>query len=264
MAKSPVVPSASTSDRRPGWRPDIPDQRDHAYEARPALLAKRPSRVDLRPACPPVLEQGDLGTCTACALASAHRYCQRKQPGGDEFDPSRLFLYWNARALDGTTASDAGGTFRNGFKTLAAQGVCPESVWPYDPRKVARKPPVGAFREAMRHQALRYRRVARSADQLESCLASGFPFVFGVSLYDSFHWDRVAVSGVVPMPRGSERCRGGHALMAVGYDRRREVFAVQNCWGTDWGDDGFCTLPYDYLLSSKLSGDFWTLRLVEE
>lgn len=264
MAKSPVVPSASTSTRRSGWRPDIPDQRDHVYVADAKVLAKLPARVDLREECSPVLEQGDLGTCTACALASAHRFCQRRQPGGTEFDPSRLFLYWNTRALDGTTASDAGGTFRNGFKTLAAQGVCPETIWPYDPRKVARKPVAAAYREALRHQALRYKRLPRALDQLRGCLASGFPFVFGVSLYDSFHWDSVAVSGVVPMPRGSERCRGGHALMAVGYDQKKRVFHVQNCWGTDWGRGGFCTLPYDYLASGKLSGDFWTLRLVEE
>lgn len=263
MAKARTV-RITTSTRRHGWRPDVPDQRDLSYAAKPAGAAGLPAKVDLKERCPPVLEQGELGACTACALASAHRFCQRHQPGGVEFAPSRLFIYWNERELEGSTGADAGATLRNGLKTLAAQGVCPEDAWPYQARLATRKPSAAAFRAALRHQALNYRRLSRDPAQFKGCLASGFPFLFGIAVYESFESDGVRRSGVVPMPKANERCKGGHALLATGYDERRKVFFFQNSWGEDWGVGGFGTIPYAYLAGEGLSGDFWTLRLIEE
>ena len=54
-----------------GWLPDLPDARDHMYAAPPPVLAALPTKADLRPQCPPVLNQGDLGSCTANAIANA-------------------------------------------------------------------------------------------------------------------------------------------------------------------------------------------------
>ena len=246
-----------------GWLPDLPDQRDHLYAAPPAVLKELPRRTDLRSKCPPVFDQGALGSCTANAIANAYRFDVLRQGGSRDFVPSRLFLYYNERVIEGTTDSDAGAMLRDGIKTLARQGVCSERSWPYLPARYADKPTARAYREALGHQALSYQRLAQDAWQMKGCLASGFPFVFGFSVYESFESPAVARNGLVPMPGPGERLVGGHAVLAVGYDDRRGCFIAMNSWSPDWGDEGYFYLPYAYLGSAQLARDLWTVRTVE-
>lgn len=91
-------------------------------------------------------------------------------------------------------------------------------------------------------------------------LASGYPFVFGFTVYDAFGTPAVAKSGVLNLPKAKERPLGGHAVMAVGYDDKVKRFTVRNSWGPDWGKKGCFTMPYDYLADRNLSDDFWTVR----
>jgi C1A family cysteine protease len=107
-----------------------------------------------------------------------------------------------------------------------------------------------------------YQRVVRSLPQLRGCLAEGFPFIFGFTVYESFESDAVASTGVAPMPGPGERVLGGHAVLAVGYDDADQRFLVRNSWGTKWGNGGYFTMPYAYLTERNLSSDFWTLRTV--
>jgi C1A family cysteine protease len=245
-----------------GWLPDLPDQRDHLYAAPPQVLRKLPRQVDLRPQCPPVFDQGALGSCTANAIANAYRFDVLRQRGPD-FVPSRLFIYYNERVIEGTTDSDAGAMLRDGIKTLARQGVCSERTWPYRLARYADKPTARAYREALGHQALGYQRLVQDAWQMKGCLASGFPFVFGFSVYESFESSAVTRNGQVPMPAPGERMVGGHAVLAVGYDDARSRFIAMNSWSGEWGDLGYFYLPYAYLGSPQLVRDLWTVRTVE-
>jgi C1A family cysteine protease len=253
----------ATRNRGYGWLPDLPDQRDHLYAAPPTVLRRLPRRVDLRPECPPVFDQGSLGSCTANAIANAYRFDLLRQQGPADFVPSRLFIYYNERVIEGTVDSDAGAMLRDGIKTLARQGACSERSWPYRPERYADKPTARAYREGLAHQALSYQRLAQDAWQMKGCLASGFPFVFGFSVYESFESEAVARSGLVPMPGPEERLVGGHAVLAVGFDDRRERFIAMNSWSTNWGDAGYFYMPYAYLGSPQLARDFWTVRAVE-
>jgi len=97
---------------------------------------------------------------------------------------------------------------------------------------------------------------------MKGCLASSYPFIFGFTVYDSFESQPVAQTGVVPMPGSTERVLGGHCVVAVGYDDSQQRFIVRNSWGTSWGIQGYCTMPYAYLTDSNLASDFWTIRLV--
>jgi C1A family cysteine protease len=227
------------------------------------VLAEVPARIDLRPHCPPVLDQGELGSCTANAIANAHRFDQMKQGVQADFPPSRLFIYYNERVMEGTVKSDAGAQIRDGIKTLVNSGVCPEAFWPYDIAKFASKPPVRAYREAAKHQALAYQRLVRSLDQMKGCLAAGYPFVFGFSVYESFESAEVARSGRMPMPAPGEKQLGGHAVLAVGYDDTRQCLVVMNSWSAKWGAKGYFYMPYAYLTNAGLTDDFWTVRLIE-
>ncbi len=248
-----------------GWIPDIPDERDHLYAAPVVNLAKLPARVDLRPQCPKVVyDQGELGSCTSNAIAGAIQFERHKQKLKPDFVPSRLFIYYNERVIEGTVASDNGASIRDGIKSVATLGDCPETLWPYDIRKFATKPSAAAFKQALKYRAVQYQRVSRILNQMKGCMASGYPFVFGFSVYDSFESAAVAKTGVVPMPAPSETLLGGHAVLAVGYDDAAQRFIVRNSWGPKWGMTGYFTMPYNYLLDAGLSDDFWTIRAIAD
>ncbi|BDG09158.1 C1 family peptidase [Anaeromyxobacter paludicola] len=255
--------------QRYGWIPDLPDHRDLAWSAPPEAVAALPAAVDLRPGFAPPYDQGDLGSCTANAVAAAFQFARRKE-GLTDFMPSRLFVYFNERVIEGTVSEDSGAMLRDGLKCVVQQGVCPERSrpprdcdWPYDPAHFATRPPQRCYEVALDFQVLRYKRVARSVPQLKACLAAGFPFVFGFAVYESFETAEVARTGVASLPGPKERMLGGHAVVAVGYDDAARRFLVRNSWGERWGQAGYFTLPYAYLESEGLSADFWTIRQTE-
>jgi C1A family cysteine protease len=248
-----------------GWVPDLPDARDHLFAAPPTALASLPKRVDLRPHCPPIYDQGELGSCTANAIAAAIEFDQIKQqlPPPHPFTPSRLFIYYNERVIEHSVRSDAGAQIRDGVKSVARQGDCPESEWPYNPAKFAVKPPARCYADAARYRAISYARVVQSLMQIQGCLAAGYPIVIGFTVYDSFMSDEVASTGEVPMPDlTSEHVQGGHAVLVVGFDDGQRRFIMRNSWGTDWGMRGYFTMPYAYLIDRQLSSDFWQIRQV--
>ena len=183
--------------------------------------------------------------------------------GAKDFMPSRLFIYYNERAIEGTVDSDSGAMIRDGIKSIAKLGVCDEAIWPYDITRFTEKPPKQAYTDASKHQATVYRRVIGNLHQMQGCLASGYPFVFGFSVYESFMSDQVAQTGEVPLPPRGEQLIGGHAVVAVGYDDSIQRFIVRNSWGSGWGIKGYCTMPYGYLTDPQLARDFWAIYTVE-
>jgi len=259
---------------RYGWKRDLPDQRDHSFAVSADVIKSISSNVDLRLQCPTVYDQGQIGSCTANAIAAAIEFDLMKQ-SLREFTPSRLFIYYNERNIEGTVPIDAGAQIRDGIKSVASQGACPESEWTYDATpadqsthlfppgaKAATAPNSQCYADAMFHKALQYQSVDQNLADMKGCLSSGYPFVFGFTVYPSFESDEVARTGLVTMPGADESAIGGHAVMAVGYDDSKNVFIVRNSWGPLWGMAGYCYMPYAYLLDDNLSDDFWTIRVV--
>ena len=250
-----------------GWVKDTPDPRDLLFTASPVVAAKPlPKSADLRPGCPGVYDQGQVGSCTGNAIAGAFEFAQKKSMLTD-FMPSRLFIYYNERAMEHTTDQDAGAQIRDGIKSVVKLGVPPESDWPYSENLsvVTEKPKALAYTDALQHKVIAYHRISGRTSSgalalMKSCLADGYPFVFGFTVYAYFESDKMAKSGVLPMPKKGEEIVGGHAVMAAGYDDKKKAVLVRNSWGTDWGIKGYFWMPYDYISSSKLASDFWTIR----
>ena len=161
--------------------------------------------------------------------------------------------------IEHDVSQDNGAMLRDGIKALASKGVCSEKQWPYVISKFARKPCVCCYIKALSHKITSYYRL-NTLNDMTSCIDSGFPFVFGFTVYDSFESDEVAKTGIVKMPTATESVLGGHAVMACGYDKGKKLFLVRNSWGSDWGQHGYFQMPFDYMTNRDLSDDFWTIR----
>jgi C1A family cysteine protease len=215
-----------------------------------------PQRVDLRVRhAIHVYNQGAPPTCTAHAVASAFEVIQNARSVGNAFMPSRAFLYFNTRALEGTAHLVTGASLRNAIKTFAKEGVCDETMWPYDTSRLTVRPPAVAYANGPLNRITRYARLARDLAQIRRCLWSGHPFVFGMPCFN--HWYS-AVGGVIPaVTPATAKPIGGHAMVCVGYDDVRQSFLVLNSWGSRWGDNGFAHVPYSLILSGAY--DMWII-----
>jgi C1A family cysteine protease len=241
----------------------LPDHRDQPYAAPVERIGAPPAKADLRAQCPPVYNQGQLGSCTANAIAGAIQFDRLKQKLAPEFTPSRLFIYYNERVIEHSVASDSGAQIRDGIKSVARQGDCPETEWPYVIAKFKTKPSAKCYADARQYKVVLYQRVTQTLSQLKGCLASGYPFVFGFTVYESFESASVTKTGHAPLPRSGDAVIGGHAVAGVGYDDAKQWFIVRNSWGAGWGMKGYFTLPYAYVTDASLAGDFWTIRIVQ-
>lgn len=251
-----------TIQRVYGWKKQPIDLRDWKY-TRKLSLVTRPVRADLRPICPPVYDQGELGSCTGNGIAGDIEFVQ-KNFHGTEFAPSRLFIYFCERRMEGTVAQDAGANIRDGIKCVNQFGVCTEQTWPYNISKFTHKPSNDAFKEAVNCEVVQYEALT-DLDSCKDALAQELPIVFGIMVYETFESDAVAKTGVVSMPDVTkEQCLGGHCILMVGYDDENQVVICRNSWGADWGMAGYFTLPYAYILDASLSSDFWVIQKLKQ
>lgn len=237
---------------------DLPDQRDILFVT-PAVGL--PDAIDLRAGCPAIYDQGQLGSCVSNAVAAAIEFDLKRQQL-QEFQPSRLFIYFNARVAEGTVFSDSGCSIRDGVKVINRLGACAETAWPYDITQFTSRPSLQAYNDAKLTKALSYARVSQFSTQMRACLASGSPFVFGITVYESFESPHTTQTGQVFLPGPKEATLGGHALLAVGYNNATQQIIFRNSWGATWGDQGYGYIPYEYLNNSNLSADFWTIKTV--
>lgn len=253
--------------KRFGWIPDLPDQRDLKFEYRPRIFL--PKKVSLKDKCPPVMDQGDIGSCTGHGVGAIFMFDLMRQSPKTAFRPSRLMLYYNGRVLEGSTREDAGAMIRDVIKGVAKQGVCPEVEWPYIESRFDIRPPDKCYAHAQSHQAVQYKAIPQTLKAMKQCLVQGFPFTFGFTVYESIDFVTVERSGYIPMPKKSEAVLGGHCMYVNGYDddvkigSEKGAFIGANSWGERWGFGGYFAIPYAYLTDINLAADFWTIRLVE-
>jgi len=246
-----------------GWKPDLPDFRDQALALPLAKKTNLPPKVDLRlEEHFGVYDQGHLGSCTANAIGAAFHYDQVKQ-GLKDFKPSRLYIYYNERAMEGHVSEDSGAQLRDGIKCLHKLGACHESMWPYVRENFTKKPSPECYEEGRKNRCLQYARVTQSLDEMKACLNEGFPYVFGFIVLSSFMTEEVKNTGIMLMPTAADKVLGGHAVMAVGYDDDKQCFIIRNSWGEEWGDKGYFWMPYRYMCHHGLVRDLWAIKSVE-
>lgn len=249
---------------RYGWIPDVPDHRDYrlAIKEWSAKVPLLPPSIDMEGLMPPVYDQGQLGSCTGNGIAGNLHYLKLKEALSEQTIPSRLFIYYGEREMEGTVNSDAGAMIRDGIKVVAQYGCPSENDWPYDISKFTVHPPLRIYADAKLEKALKYSRVDQTETALKTVLANYYPVVLGFSVYASFETQEVANTGIVPMPQPHEKLLGGHCVLLVGYDDATGLWKLRNSWGPNWGKNGYFFMPYAYLTNPNLADDFWTIELI--
>jgi C1A family cysteine protease len=248
-----------------GWRRSLPDHRDAPFTA--ALMARLPTTLPAHrddrgtKYMPPVYNQGQTSSCTGNGTAGALQYMRRKQ-GLADFVPSRMFIYYNGRAIDGTTSFDGGSQVRNVIKAVATQGACDETEWPFRTDQINMRPADKCYFDARTDLVTGYAAVPQNIDPFRACISDDKPIVFGFMVYSQFESDAMAQSGMLEMPDENAAPIGAHCVLACGFSDRSKVIICRNSWGKTWGDDGYFYMPYNYIVNPGLAADFWQIDLV--
>ncbi|MGI0495474.1 C1 family peptidase [Alkalinema pantanalense CENA528] len=259
--------------------------------------------LELQEHCHRIENQSEHGynACTAHAGIAlmeyfASRYSQGQGNGPDDTRFSSRFLYRITRLIDGTQEQDSGASLRSTLKAMMIFGLPPEKYWKWHPPSPENRdldqtlnpdnllidPPAFCYAYAQSYQTLRYFRLDRPdmtqtalLAQIKAALLGGFPAIFGFRvLSDTLYADSRA-TGDIALPDTIPDCNTdhpikGHAALAIGYDDNHTVpnhspgaIYFKNSWGSDWGEQGFGWLPYDYILKAdkqnQLCSDWWTL-----
>jgi C1A family cysteine protease len=273
------------SGRFAGWEPEPADHNDFVFDPKKAAkfrgvkapsLTKLPSKVDLREdgTLSPAKDQGALGSCTGNGIAAVVEECYNRMGiGAVRTLMSRLQIYYNERAMEGSINDDAGAFIRDGIKSVAKLGVAPETLWPYNIARFTEKPPQSAYDEAIKHQALTYATIDNNGVQthVKAALAARTPVVFGFSVYDAY--ENVGSDGVMHEPPANAPLRGGHCTYLFGYETlswrvprdRREWGLTRGSWSEGFGDKGDVYILMNWLCARgyRNADDFWAIQSME-
>lgn len=209
-------------------------------------------------------DQGNLGSCTANALAGALQY-NNILDGTDFGTPSRLFIYYGERKIEGTINRDSGAYGHDGFRILRKFGAPAEETWPYVVQNFRYQPSPTAYAEAAQHRITKYvhpglpisKTIHERTEAFKALLSNQQTIAFGFTVFESFESQTVAQSGIVPMPATTEKNIGGHEVLLIGYLRDYPGHGlVRNSWGTDWGLGGYMLMPWQYICDPRYADDW--------
>lgn len=208
-----------------------------------------PREVDLREFFPQVKNQGSQGACSAFSTVGVFEFISGSKGVKSTFSES--FVYFMARTYDGSTDKDDGTSIFNAIRALSDFGVCELQYW--DPKDNLSLPPDDIAREnAKNNKVLKALNVKHHLNDIKSAISEGYPVCFGLKVYDSFG---TPLKGFVTTPSYDviQNENGGyHSMIICGYSDSLKVFIVRNSWGVDYGDNGYCYIPYSYIENNQL------------
>ncbi len=220
----------------------------------------------------PIMNQEQTSSCTAHAGAqvrnalSARYHLERGEAPDVGDTPSPRFAYYWIRHIDGSFPQDAGASMSAASRVYVDYGVSPSRFWPWDAHALNTPPSVDATAAAQSYGISGYARLSGQGSSLLAsilqCLADGYPPHIAFSVYMSF--ETTGSDGRVPLPHSGETVLGGHdvacfASFADASFPGGGCLVIANSWGTGWAQNGYCYMPWQYVLSGIVS-EAWTLR----
>ncbi len=259
-----------------GLRKDSEDERDHLMHKKYNLeQIQLPPEFNIKDKCPPVWQQGSEGSC------SAHTGCAARSilENDNVLELSRSFLYYQERVLSNNTDSDSGASMRDIGDALHKWGVCKDADMVYDDTDYTTSPNAEQMQKASFYKIKEYLRITTGVLGIKQWLyLKKQPVCMGMDVYESMESEKVAKTGILPIPKKNEKYLGGHAVLIVGYKDNTEkkcflkkvfnkvtnnilegYFLVRNSWGNDWGENGYFWMPYSYI-EKGYANDFWVME----
>ncbi|CAF4346271.1 unnamed protein product [Rotaria sp. Silwood2] len=211
--------------------------------------AQLPPSVDLRQLMTPIEIQGKTNSWLVYRVLGAYEFLIMKNHR-KHVDVSRLFIYYNARSKEGLnerTMKDNGTFIRSGIAALKEFGCCKESLYPFNVTHINRKPPSQCYEEGRKYRIVDAMSINPDLNEMKACLAEGYPFAFGLHIFESFNQAQQN-EGRVPMPKPDLEMQhaqhGWHAMLA--------------------GDEGYCYIPYEYMTNPQHCKDLHSIKVISD
>lgn len=235
-------------------------------ESVPVLSAPKvniPQQIDLRKFCSPIEDQKTTSSCVANAVVGALEFHQIKN-GLRLTDMSRLFVYYNARAMAGMQNTDSGSQIHHGMAAILAHGACEARMWPFQEAMLTTQPTEACYENAAHYEAVQYARTPRGTPAL-AALAQGLPVVFG-GFWPMDYYKVAAQTGSMPKPKNITPTQppSGHAMLIVGYDLADKTYLIRNSWGMGFADGGYFKMPFETMDAWSSEEAFWTIGAIEK
>ena len=142
------------------------------------------------------------------------------------------------------TSCNSGSLGRLGADLVKTKGVCSYTLMPYVFNDCATQPNSTQLSDAAQNKAYDWVKLeANDVTGIKMALDLGFPVVnlFPVSPEFNSMW----YNGNGIWNTNTNNIGDGHATCIIGYDDNKQMFKVQNQWGTSGGDNGYYWVTYD-------------------
>jgi len=212
--------------------------------------------VDLRSKFKMCRDQGNSQACTGFAVAGLiesklHKYYKNTTPF-----VSPIYNWYFAKVMHKYEDSNKGVWLRNSLKSLYKYGFVNDKNFPFglSKKQFMKKPSpsliqLGITSKLYLHRTSYY---LLNYSYVRDSLNRGAPVIFGIRLNNSFYGNK---DGTI---KDKNTNAYAHAMLIVGYNDLKGHYIVRNSWGRQWGDHGYCYIPYTYM--EKNGFDYWTIR----
>lgn len=238
-------------------KPSPKDERDVLYAQQSENTLLMPRKINLLSFCPPIKNQGQIGSCSSHACATAFEIEMKIIESRKSTSLSELWHYYKVRQKDfmNTFPDDSGAYLREAIKVMYHNGFCPESLYPYDYRKINETPGFMTDVIASLWKIKSYH-TCMTLNQIKTSLIQEHPVIIGIPVDKNFLQKRD--NSIVDKYSIANRV-GGHAVVLIGYDDNVQAFLLANSWGENWGVGGYAWISYTYI--EKYLWEGWSIRI---
>lgn len=226
--------------------PSPQDPRDWHIGALTQILVSHLEEFEL-PYNHPIKNQGFTRSCVSISFTYCREIGEEIQTG-KYVELSPCFCYVNR----GETDHRGTGMYpQEGLEQLRKYGICNNTIFPIikeypeiieDFNLVAKE----AIKDAEKRKITAYAR-CYTVDDIKSALVNlKNPVTIEIPIYDSFYKIDKNYS-VLPIPDiKNETFHGYHEMTITGWNKNN-MFHTLNSYGVEWGESGYCWIPYEFL-----------------
>lgn len=228
-----------------------------------------PSKFSLREFLKNIQDQGNFNIATACVISMAitirtnyinyQRYRMTRYLLGDKFvpvNPSVLYIHWNAN-IQNTNSSGISPSIALHLISIESHKIVDSTKYADLPEKLGKEPDLLAFYHASKSGSFEWFKLKPNELVFKLMLNKGYPIICAIVIYDYFLSMNAFQFGIIESPTSGDVPRGAQVILLTGYNEEKNTFEFIVPWGNKWGDDGYGTIPFDYILNRDNAGDFY-------